>query len=85
MRRWTLISPRAIRWIKRGLRDPAPRLSSLWSSLQGCYGNVVGLPLCHIQRLLRRLGIEPQAEAILTCSSTLPHECEIAGQVLSGL
>jgi nucleoside triphosphate pyrophosphatase len=36
-------------------------------NLQGCYANVMGLPLCHLARLLGSLGVYPINEVALAC------------------
>lgn len=51
--------------------------------LQGCYANVVGLPLCHLMRLLRRLGMEPQADVPTVCQAMLHYECPVFREILS--
>lgn len=58
-------------------------------NLQGCYANVVGLPICHVTRLLERVGIIPDgvqdATPRLTCRSPLPHKCEIDRRAVESL
>lgn len=49
-------------------------------SLQGCYANVIGLPVCHITRLLEDLDLPPNGPVTITCRSPLPHACEISRQ-----
>jgi len=51
-------------------------------ALQGCYANVVGLPLCHLLRALRKLGIEPGADIPADCQSTFDYSCPIYEAVL---
>lgn len=46
-------------------------------NLQGCYANVVGLPLCHLVRALRRFDIKLTDDLPLACQSTLGYECLI--------
>ncbi|MFN2198447.1 MAG: Maf family protein [Anaerolineales bacterium] len=46
-------------------------------SLQGCYANVVGLPLCHLARALRKFEIEMASNLPLECQSTIGYECPI--------
>jgi MAF protein len=46
-------------------------------NLQGCYANVVGLPLCHLVRSLRRFDIGLTTNVPLACQSTLEYECFI--------
>lgn len=51
-------------------------------NLQGCYANVMGLPLCHLTRTLERLDVEPGADVPMVCQSTLQYHCPIFRQVL---
>jgi MAF protein len=51
--------------------------------LEGCYANVVGLPLCHLTRLLRRLGVEPQADVPAVCQASLKYDCPVFAEILS--
>ncbi len=53
-------------------------------SLQGCYANVVGLPLCHLLRTLRKLGVDSQADLPAACQATLGYNCPVYQQVLDG-
>lgn len=46
-------------------------------NLAGCYANVVGLPVCHVARLLERMGVLPGPDPELTCRSPLPHTCKV--------
>ncbi len=50
--------------------------------LAGCYANVVGLPLCHLTRTLRKLGIEPQADVPQGCQAALGYDCPVYGSIL---
>jgi septum formation protein len=51
--------------------------------LQGCYANVVGLPLCHLTRLLRRLNVEPQAYIPAACQAAMEYTCPVFRDILS--
>ncbi len=51
--------------------------------LAGCYANVVGLPLCHLMRALRRLGLLVPEALPLACQRTLAFECQVYTRVLS--
>jgi septum formation protein len=51
-------------------------------SLSGCYANVVGLPLCHLTRILKRFGIQPQNEIPTGCQAILQYECPVFGEIL---
>ena len=51
--------------------------------LDGCYANVVGLPLCHLTRLLRKMGVEPQADVPAACQATLSYDCPVFSAILA--
>ena len=53
-------------------------------NLQGCYANVVGLPLCHLTRTLRKLGIQPAADVPGACQAALGYRCPVFQQILHG-
>jgi MAF protein len=46
-------------------------------SLDGCYANVVGLPLCHLARTLRKFGITPQIDLPSACQKALSYQCPV--------
>jgi len=43
----------------------------------GCFANVVGLPLCHLTRLLRKFEIYPTNNLLATCQESLEFNCAI--------
>ena len=51
-------------------------------SLQGCYANVMGLPLCHLVRLLRQVGIEPVRPVAQACQASLAYACTVYPTIL---
>ena len=53
-------------------------------SLSGCYASVMGLPLCHLTRSLRRLGVAPLTNIAAECQSALGYACPIFSAVLRG-
>ncbi len=52
-------------------------------NLQGCYANVVGMPLCHLTRTLRKLDIAPETDIPRVCQDELRYQCPVYDQVLS--
>lgn len=52
-------------------------------SLQGCYANVMGLPLCHLVRLLRRVGVEPERLVPQGCQAHLAYTCSVYPEILA--
>lgn len=53
------------------------------ASMDGCYASVMGLPLCHLTVLLRRMNITPQADLPGNCQATLVYQCPIFDSILS--
>jgi len=51
--------------------------------LQGCYANVMGLPLCHLTRSLTQLDIPPKTDVPLTCQATLGYNCPVYSKILN--
>jgi septum formation protein len=52
--------------------------------MEGCYAGVMGLPLCHILRALRRFEITPAADVPAACQSLLKYQCPVSSVILSG-
>lgn len=52
--------------------------------LTGCYANVVGLPLCHLVRALKKLGLRPPNDIPSSCQRTLQYECTVYPLVQKG-
>ena len=53
-------------------------------SMQGCYASVMGLPMCHLVRALRKLDIHPEADVAMACQSLLNYECPVSSAILRG-
>ena len=54
------------------------------AALQGCYANVVGLPLCHLTRCLHAWGVEPPCDVSAACQSHTGHRCTVYATMLDG-
>lgn len=52
--------------------------------MDGCYASVMGLPLCHLTRLLRQMDISPQANLPHNCQALLAYTCPIYHSILNG-
>jgi MAF protein len=52
--------------------------------LKGCYASVMGLPLCHLERVLRRMGYGDRKQIPFTCQDQLSYNCPIFQRVLNG-
>ena len=53
-------------------------------SMAGCYASVMGLPLCHVTRMLRNMDIEPKTDVPSSCQKLLEYDCPVYTSVLSG-
>jgi MAF protein len=51
-------------------------------ALAGCYANVMGMPLCHLARMLRKTGIAPQGDLARACEVALDYECVVYKDIL---
>lgn len=51
--------------------------------LSGCYAGVMGLPLCHLTRALRRLGAEIEVDIAALCQTHHEYDCPIFDSILS--
>ncbi len=52
--------------------------------LSGCYASVMGLPLCHLTRSLRKLGVEPETDISAACQAHLSYDCPVTKAILRG-
>ncbi|MBI5964346.1 MAG: septum formation protein Maf [Chloroflexi bacterium] len=53
------------------------------ASMQGCYASVMGLPMCHVLRALRKLDVSPKADVPLACQTLLNYQCQVSSGILS--
>jgi len=51
--------------------------------IEGCYANVMGLPLCHLYRLLRDAGLAPAQTPVAECDGFNRRTCGVAVDILS--
>lgn len=50
--------------------------------LHGCFANVMGLPLCHVVRLMRRRGLSPSTDVPGACQAHTRYACDVYSQIL---
>lgn len=51
--------------------------------VDGCYANVVGLPMCHVVRQLRQFGVFPEPAMVPLCRKLFDFDCEISEKILN--
>lgn len=54
------------------------------AGMSGCYASVMGLPLCHVTRMLRKMGIETTSNVPEGCQQLLDYECPVYETILHG-
>lgn len=52
------------------------------TELDGCWLNVVGLPLCHLGRALARFGVVAPANVPGTCKAFSQYDCSVSPEIL---
>lgn len=52
--------------------------------MQGCYANVMGLPLCHLTRSMKKLGVDPEKDIPQACQDELDFTCPVYNRILNG-
>ena len=53
-------------------------------NMQGCFASVMGLPLCHLTRALRKMDITPNADIPNNCQTYLHYQCPVSRSILRG-
>ena len=51
--------------------------------MQGCLANVIGLPLCHLQRSLQKWGLSFDRDLSSACQAHLSYDCPVTSQILA--
>ncbi len=54
------------------------------ASMKGCYASVMGLPMCHVVRGLKKFGIQPEADVPQGCQALLAYQCPVSDAILRG-
>ena len=54
-------------------------------NMRGCFANVVGMPLCHLVRSLRKLGVDPRADVPAACQEHFQYTCPVFQMILDGV
>ena len=52
-------------------------------NISGCFASVMGLPLCHLARSLKKLGLEAQVDIPAECQSALNYDCPVWSKILT--
>ncbi len=52
--------------------------------LRGCYASVMGLPLCHLVRVMAKIGVYPSVNLPIACQTMLQYPCPVSRAILRG-
>lgn len=52
------------------------------AAMAGCYASVMGLPLCHLTRLLREFDLQPRTDLPAGCQAFLQYDCPVYSSIL---
>jgi MAF protein len=50
--------------------------------MDGCYASVMGLPLCHVVRLMRKVNLPPAVDVPADCQTLLEYPCPVFPSIL---
>jgi len=64
-----------------GIQNPEFRPAEAFDH---CFANVMGLPLCHITRMLHQLGYDPEPDIPSRCQTHLAYDCPVHEIILRG-
>jgi septum formation protein len=53
-------------------------------NMKGCYASVMGLPLCHLIRILQKMEVDVDAKLPAACQSLLKYPCPVSPAILRG-
>src|SRR5215208_1794535 len=54
------------------------------ADIEGCFASVMGLPVCHVIRMMRKMDIQPESDFFLSCETLLEYRCPVSSAILSG-
>jgi septum formation protein len=53
-------------------------------AMRGCFANVMGFPICHFVRAMRRLGKRPSGDVPIACQGYTGYDCPVYPSILRG-
>jgi MAF protein len=54
------------------------------ADLSGCFASVMGLPVCHLIRLMRVMDLQPKSDFFLSCETLLEYQCPVSRAIMIG-
>ncbi len=53
-------------------------------NLRGCYASVMGLPMCHLVRVLKKMDVGANGDVPAKCQTYLRYQCPVSRAILCG-
>jgi septum formation protein len=50
--------------------------------MDGCFASVMGLPVCHVIRLMRQMDIQPSTDFFHSCETLLEYHCPVSSALM---
>jgi MAF protein len=54
------------------------------ASMEGCFASVMGLPVCHVILLMRKMNLQPNTDFFASCETLLEYDCPVSNAILNG-
>jgi len=54
------------------------------ANMSGCYAGVMGLPICHVVRMMRKMDAPPHDDVAMKCQTLLEYQCPVSRAILNG-
>src|ERR1051325_1842876 len=55
------------------------------SQMDGCFASVMGLPVCHVLRQMRKIGMQASTDFFASCETSLDYQkCPVSNAILNG-
>ena len=55
------------------------------AQIDGCFASVMGLPVCHVIRLMRQMDLQPNTEFFVPCETLLEYRCPVSNAILDNV
>ncbi len=54
------------------------------ANMEGCFASVMGLPVCHVILLMRKMNLQPNTDFFISCETLLEYDCPVSNAILNG-
>lgn len=54
------------------------------ANMEGCFASVMGLPVCQVILLMRKMNLQPNTDFFASCETLLENDCPVSHAILNG-